>query len=71
MAPSVMKDAPSSQAAFPFSRSASLNRWLRIVVASARPNGGVIPAAMTAAITLRLVLPVAVAAAARPVVANV
>lgn len=49
MAPSEMKDAPSSQAARPFSRSGSLNRPGRSVVANAMASGGTIPAAITAA----------------------
>ena len=49
IAPSVMNEAPSSQAARPFSRSRSENSLLRTMVASAIASGGVIPAAMTAA----------------------
>ena len=49
IAPSEMKDAPSSQAATPFSRSASVNSFLRTTVAIAIAIGGTMPAAMTAA----------------------
>ena len=49
MAPSEMNEAPSSQAALPFSRSGSLNSPGRTVVASAIASGGTMPAAMTAA----------------------
>jgi hypothetical protein len=49
IAPSVMNDAPSSHAARPFSRSASLNSFLRTVEASASASGGTMPAAITAA----------------------
>ena len=49
MAPSEMKDAPSSQAALPFSRSAMLNRRLSSTVARAIASGGTMPADMTAA----------------------
>src|SRR6478735_8691513 len=50
MAPSEMKDAPSSQAALPFSCSARLNSFLfRTVEASAMASGGTMPEAMTAA----------------------
>ena len=51
MAPSEMKEAPSSHAARPLSRSTSVNSFGRIVVASARASGGTMPAAMTAAMT--------------------
>ncbi|CAM5574347.1 hypothetical protein SAURM35S_03071 [Streptomyces aurantiogriseus] len=51
IAPSLMKEAPSTQAALPFSRSAVVNSFLRRVVASAMPSGGTMPAAMTAAMT--------------------
>ena len=76
IAPSEMNDAPSSQAARPLSRSGSEKSRLRRVLARAMPSGGVMPAAMTAAMTSRLVLwtvtgPVAVVAVARPAVANV
>ena len=66
IAPSEMNDAPSSQAARPFSRSGSLNRLGRSVVASAIASGGTIPAAMTAAMILKL----AGSAMDRPAVAN-
>ena len=56
IAPSVMNDAPSSQAASPACRSALVNRFLRTTVARASPSGGVMPAAMTAAMILRLPL---------------
>src|SRR6266511_1816942 len=56
IAPSVMNDAPSSQAASPATRSALVNSVGRTTVASASPIGGVMPAAMTAAMTLRLPL---------------
>ena len=50
MAPSEMNEAPSSQAALPFSRSGSAEEALgRTVVASAIASGGTMPAAMTAA----------------------
>ena len=49
MAPSVMNDSPSSQPAFPFSRSGMLNSPGRTTVASARAIGGTMPASMTAA----------------------
>ena len=56
MAPSVMKDRPSSQAASPAVRSAGVNRFFRTTVASAQAIGGVMPAAMTAAMILLLPL---------------
>ena len=49
IAPSVMNEAPSSHAAFPFSRSAALRDLGRSTVATARASGGTIPAAMTVA----------------------
>ena len=49
IAPSEMKEAPSTQAALPFSRSAVVNSFLRMVVARAMPSGGTMPAAITAA----------------------
>ena len=49
MAPSEMNDAPSSQAARPFSRSGSVNSPGRTAVASAIASGGTMPAAITAA----------------------
>src|SRR5690606_15608259 len=52
MAPSVTYTAPSSQAARPLRRSAGVNRPPRRVVASATASGGVIPAAITAAMTV-------------------
>ena len=55
IAPSVMNDAPSTQAALPFSCSTAVNSFLRITVASAMPSGGDMPAAMTAAMICRLV----------------
>ena len=70
MAPSEMKDAPSSHDALPFSRSCSV-KYLRpsTVEASARPNGGTMPAAITVAmISCGAVL--ATVAAPRPAAAN-
>ena len=49
MAPSEMKDAPSSQAALPFSRSARVKSFLSRTVARAIASGGTMPAAMTVA----------------------
>ena len=49
MAPSVMKDRPSSQALRPFSTSALVNRRARRKVAADSASGGTMPAAMTAA----------------------
>ena len=54
IAPSVMKEAPSTQAALPFSRSVLVKSFPRTVVARAMPSGGTMPAAITAAMTLRL-----------------
>ncbi len=71
MAPSVMNDAPSSQAAAPFSRSASVNSLGRSAVASAMASGGVMPAAMTAAMIFSCGASVAASEAARPAVAKV
>jgi len=51
IAPSVMKEAPKTQAALPDSFSNSVNFFLNRMVAKARPSGGVMPAAMTAAMT--------------------
>ena len=70
MAPSVMKDAPSSQPALPFSRSGGVNRPGRTTEARASASGGTMPASMTAAMMFSCGASVAVAAAARPVVAN-
>ena len=70
MAPSVMNDAPSSQAALPFSRSGTVNRPGRTTVARARAIGGTMPASMTAAMILSSGASVAVAAAPRPAVAK-
>ncbi len=66
IAPSEMKDAPSSQAAAPFSRSTSVNSFLRTTVARAIASGGTIPAVITAAITWKF----ASVAAERPAVAK-
>ncbi len=56
----------------PFCRSASVKRFLRRNVARAMPSGGVMPAAMTAAMIFSSTgLPEDVATVARPVVANV
>jgi hypothetical protein len=52
MAPSEMKDAPSNQAALPFSCSGSVKSLGRSVVASAIASGATMPAAMTAAMIL-------------------
>ena len=78
MAPSEMKEAPSSQAARPFSRSGSEKSRPRTALARAMPSGGVMPAAITAAMTSRLVALACSAAAgalvdvaARPAVAKV
>ena len=49
IAPSEMNEAPSSQAALPFSRSGSEKSCGRSVVASAMASGATMPAAMTAA----------------------
>ena len=66
MAPSLMKEAPSSQEARPFSCSTLVNSLGRSAVASASASGGTMPAAITAAITLKeLVVP-----ALSPAVAN-
>ena len=51
IAPSVMKEAPSSQAALPDWRSGCVNSLARTTVARASPSGGTMPAAMTAAMT--------------------
>src|SRR5699024_1179477 len=51
IAPSVIKDIPNTNAAFPASLSSLVNLFLAIKVAIPIPNGGVIPAAITAAIT--------------------
>ncbi len=71
IAPSVMNEAPSTQAALPFSRSSGVNSVRRTTVARAMPSGGVMPAAITAAITLRLpasgVVPAVVSAPAAKV----
>jgi len=61
IAPSVTNEAPSSQQARPFSRSASLHSFLRTAVASAMPSGGVMPAAITAAMICSPGPPVATA----------
>ena len=53
MAPSEMKEAPILHPALPVPRSACLNLYRPMVVDSAMASGGTIPAAMTAAITLR------------------
>ena len=50
IAPSVMKEAPITQLACPARRSAGVNSLPRTAVASARASGGVMPAAITAAI---------------------
>ena len=69
MAPSVMKEAPSSHAALPFSRSGTVNSAGRTTVASARAIGGTMPASMTAAMIFSSgASPVAVAAAPTPAV---
>ena len=52
IAPSVMNEAPSSQAALPFSRSAGVNSFGRTTVARARAIGGTMPASITAAMIL-------------------
>ena len=54
IAPSVMKEAPSTQAALPFSRSVVVKSFLRTTVASAMASGGTMPAAITAAMILKL-----------------
>ena len=56
IAPSVMNEAPSSHAASPACRSAGVNRRGRTSVARASARGGVMPAAITAAMTWRLPL---------------
>ena len=66
MAPSEMNEAPSSQAARPFSRSGSLNSLGRNTVASAIASGGTMPADITAA----MISNDAVVEAASPAVAN-
>ncbi len=66
IAPSEMNDSPSSQAVRPFSTSASLNTFGRSIVASASASGGIMPAAMTAAMMWKD----ASVLAASPVVAN-
>ena len=68
-----MNDAPSSQAALPFSRSTGVNSSGFRVVASARPSGGVMPAAITAAMIVSGVEspPAAVAPAPSPAAAKV
>ena len=70
IAPSVMKEAPRSQPALPFSRSGRLKRPGRSTVASASAIGGTMPANITAAITLSSGESDAVPAAASPVVAK-
>ena len=50
MAPSVMNDSPSTNAGLPASRSSRVHRPGKRTVARARPSGGVMPAAITAAI---------------------
>ena len=50
MAPSVMKASPSTKAGLPASRSSGSQRLRNRTVARARPSGGVMPAAITAAI---------------------
>ena len=49
MAPSEMKDSPSSQALRPFSTSALVNSRERRKVAADIASGGTMPAAMTVA----------------------
>jgi hypothetical protein len=66
MAPSEMNDAPSSQAALPFSRSAALKALGRRTVARASASGGTMPAAMTAA----MIFSVAGLSTSRPVTAK-
>ena len=51
MAPSEMKDAPSSQPALPFSRSACVYSFGRSAEDRASASGGTMPAPMTAAMT--------------------
>ncbi len=71
IAPSEMKENPSSQAALPFSRSAGVNSRPRTAVASAIPSGGTMPEPMTAAMIWNwTAFSTPVAAAARPVVAK-
>ena len=67
IAPSVMKLAPSRNAARPFSFSASLNNFARTTVARPSASGGTMPAAMTAA----MILSEAGLSIASPAVANV
>src|SRR4051794_41564867 len=62
IAPPVMNDAPSTQAALPFSCSTWVNSLLRNTVARARPSGGGMPPPLTAAMIWKL----AGVAAARP-----
>ena len=70
IAPSEMKEAPSSQAALPFSRSGSEKSFGRSVVASAMASGATIPAAITAAMIFSCGASAAVPAVARPAVAK-
>jgi hypothetical protein len=55
-APSVMKASPSTPAALPASRSSSVKRWRASCEAMATARGGVIPAAITAAIGVKVLL---------------
>ena len=71
MAPSEMNEAPSNQAALPFSRSGSVKSAGRSVVTRAMASGATMPAAMTAAMIFSCGASAAVPAAASPVVANV
>ena len=70
IAPSEMKENPSSQAALPFSRSGSEKRCGRTAVARAIASGATMPAAMTAAMIFSCGASVTVPAAARPPVAK-
>ena len=70
IAPSEMNEAPSSQAALPFSRSGSEKRAGRIVVASAMASGATMPAAMTAAMIFSCGASATVPAVASPAVAK-
>ena len=56
MAPSVMKARPSTAAALEASRSSLLKRFRKIQQATAMPSGGTMPAAMTAAIGILMLL---------------
>ena len=57
IAPSVIKDTPRTAAALPASLSSFVNLFFAMNVAKAIPNGGVMPAAITAAMGSKVLLP--------------